>query len=474
MVGESKEEASESKKRPREEEVEKEDNNGCHETKKNNGAKSTNVGDGTNGVDGTGDDNKDESEVKSTPGDDEGCPVAKKARHSDGNESTPANNPSLNGKTTETDKEENQVNPSENSTEDTSNGADVKEEKEQPKPVFGSSVPFSGFTGLKSQPSTASATSDSVDTTKSVFGSASSVSVGFGFSSSASSSAVGGDKGTAGDSTNTGSNGSIFGRSISASSSGFGSTTSIFGSKETGNGTTSSIFGSFVPSPSSSKKEHTTQSKSALPQPSKPITNGEENEEATFTMRAKLYKLQKIEDTPPPPSVNLASTEEKKETGIKCATKVGNDATTVNSSENDQNSATTAALKMEWKEVGIGPLKILISCSNKTTARIVQRRESTPGGPGTKLILNVMLRHECIVEKRGDKFVKLAAFEVVEDKDEDTEQEVNNKEGTETETQAETENVKKKMKLETVQYLFKVKTVGDADSLLGALKQYCK
>jgi len=173
----------------------------------------------------------------------------------------------------------------------------------------------------------------------------------------------------------------------------------------------------------------------------------------------------------------------KKETGIKYATKVGNDAattatststttTTTNGSENDQNSATSTtatALKMEWKEVGIGPLKILVSNSNKNTARIVQRRESTPGGPGTKLILNVMLREECIVEKRGDKFVKLAAFEVIEDVDANANAKNDNDDGAGKE-----ENEKKKMTLETVQYLFKVKTVADADSLLNALKQFCK
>lgn len=462
------EEACASKKRPRDDGIiDKGDNDDCHEAK-NNCTKSE-VGDGTDGVDDANgvDDaaNKTkETDRKITDTNDGGFPVKKKARHDDGNISTSAD-PSIKCKTTETDKNEDDVKSSgESSKGGTSNGSAAKKEKEQPKTVFGSSVPFSGFTGLKSQPSTTSTTNDTVDTTKSIFGSTSSVSVGFGFSSStSSSSAIGSGKGSAGNSINNGSSGSIFGKSISTSSSGFGGTTSIFGSKETGDSAPASIFGSFAPPPSSSKKEDSTQSKCTLPQPTKPISNGEENEEATFTMRAKLFKLQKIENTPPSSLVKIASTEEKKETGMKCATKVGNDATTAKGSDNEQKSATSTALKMDWKEVGIGPLKILVSCSDKNNARIVQRRESTPGGPGTKLILNVMLREECVVEKRGDKFVKLAAFEVIED--EDITQEAS-KEGD--------ENGAKKMKLQTVQYLFKVKTVSDADSLLGSLKQFCK
>ena len=105
------------------------------------------------------------------------------------------------------------------------------------------------------------------------------------------------------------------------------------------------------------------------------------------------------------------------------------------------------------------------------SARIVQRRESTPGGSGTKLILNVMLRKECVVEKRGEKFVKLAAFEVVDNTDDKKEEEA---EASSNDNGAGVCAGKNSVKLQTVQYLFKVKTVNDADSLLDALKTFCK
>jgi len=44
----------------------------------------------------------------------------------------------------------------------------------------------------------------------------------------------------------------------------------------------------------------------------------------------------------------------------------------------------------EWKEMGIGPIRVLvpISSSYTSTVRLVQRRETTPGGQGTKVLLN--------------------------------------------------------------------------------------
>lgn len=157
--------------------------------------------------------------------------------------------------------------------------------------------------------------------------------------------------------------------------------------------------------------------------------------------------------------------------------------------------------KMDWKEVGIGPLRILEqtgeeetkngddkdktidaadSTDNKTTTattekkysvRLVQRRESTPGGQGTKLILNLPLRSECHVLRKGDKFVRLSAFEALTTAEEEGKGLVpvvvgNDKKDTE-------EGTKKKeaISFQVVQYLFKVKTVVDADSLEKALQK---
>jgi len=74
-------------------------------------------------------------------------------------------------------------------------------------------------------------------------------------------------------------------------------------------------------------------------------------------------------------------------------------------------------------------------CINHTSS---ERRESTPGGLGTKLILNVALRKECHVFRQADKYVRLATVEQEE-----------GEEGS----------------LSSVMYLWKVKTVGEADDL---------
>ena len=122
---------------------------------------------------------------------------------------------------------------------------------------------------------------------------------------------------------------------------------------------------------------------------------------------------------------------------------------------------------MDWKEVGIGPLRVL---SDEKSARIVQRRESTPGGQGTKLILNIALRDECSVEKKGDKFVRLAAFEISEN----TGNEKQLKEGTEDKIDDGKNGDIDVVKFAPVQYLFKVKTIGEADLLFSTLKQFCE
>lgn len=97
------------------------------------------------------------------------------------------------------------------------------------------------------------------------------------------------------------------------------------------------------------------------------------------------------------------------------------------------------SLEDEWREIGIGPLRILQN--NESCAyRLVQRRENTPGGVGTKLILNLSLKAECCkAHRHADKYVRLVAI-VPGDEEKDV-----------------------KM------YLFKVKTVPDADLLMREL-----
>ena len=249
----------------------------------------------------------------------------------------------------------------------------------------------------------------------------------------------------------------------------------------------------------------------SLPISDERITNGEENEETIITLRAKLFKLTKV-------AIVHKSMEKKKvvvkKVGIQMATKVGeqdqeheqeepanhaaahtgtagSSSATANAHAHAHAHATTHS--MDWKEVGIGPLRVL---TDDRHARIVQRRETTPGGQGTKLILNLPLREECRVERRGDKFVRLAAFEIVEEEDEDlvvavvdntTTTATATATATATTTNTHTADDEKKkgeqdvgasavdggIKFAPVQYLFKVKTVAEADSLLETLKKYC-
>eukprot|EP00979_Chaetoceros_neogracilis_P010235 scaffold2408_cov279-Chaetoceros_neogracile.AAC.31 len=228
------------------------------------------------------------------------------------------------------------------------------------------------------------------------------------------------------------------------------------------------------------------------------IKNGEENEETIITVRAKLFKLTKVKEAVVEVPSRLPTVE--KTVGIQMATKVGQQplssqkemeekdqhqaegggtATNATAPSREKGPSTTVAAKMDWKEVGIGPLRVL---TDDKHARIVQRRENTPGGQGTKLILNLALRDECRVERMGDKFVKLAAFEVVDDDaDHDDHDDhckdgnvdggdCNGKECDEKDGDGQHGNA---VKFVSVQYLFKVKTLAEADSMVEALDRYC-
>ena len=64
----------------------------------------------------------------------------------------------------------------------------------------------------------------------------------------------------------------------------------------------------------------------------------------------------------------------------------------VSASGEGRSATAAAAMKMDWKEIRIGPSRVL---TNDKHARIVQRREKSPGGQGTKFTLNLALRDEC-------------------------------------------------------------------------------
>jgi hypothetical protein len=65
-----------------------------------------------------------------------------------------------------------------------------------------------------------------------------------------------------------------------------------------------------------------------------------------------------------------------------------------------------------WVEIGTGPVRVLRSKSLdgglKDVGRVVMRRESQPGGSGTKVLLNFALTQHVSVDKHGDRAVRIA------------------------------------------------------------------
>lgn len=334
-----------------------------------------------------------------------------------------------------------------------------------------------GFFGFSTATGTATSAFSLVGNSSSVFGKGSScTSLGFG---------MGGNPPTTGSSS--GSSSSNF---LSLSSSAFGGTCSTFGATALSCAAENNQDAESSPVPPTMAS--LSQPIVPLPVLKEPVSNGEENEEAILTLRAKLFKLAKVkqvvgnsknvEDLAASSSSTGGRDTKKKSVGIEMATKVGqqpeNNADTAKESTLESN-----AVKMDWKEVGIGPLRVLTSSDKH--ARIVQRRENTPGGQGTKLILNVALRKECKVERKGDKFVRFAAFEVVEEETKSDKQEEkketedpsnHSRENVDNDTQQNSKGATGKdssVHFELVQYLFKVKTIGEADMLLETLGKYC-
>ncbi|KAK1935664.1 E3 SUMO-protein ligase RanBP2 [Phytophthora citrophthora] len=77
-------------------------------------------------------------------------------------------------------------------------------------------------------------------------------------------------------------------------------------------------------------------------------------------------------------------------------------------------------VEKDYAEVGIGPLRVLNAKDakadeDKSTARIVMRRESYPHGPGTKLLMNASLSSCLLCEKKTEKTMLLSVLEANED-----------------------------------------------------------
>ena len=415
------------------------------------------------------------------------------------------------------DKKETSHEPSSSPTNDTTNGSSsfstATSTATQPSSIFGSNTSTKPLFGsstssrpLFGQLSTSNETnkndSSSSNDLDSSANKSSTPSTSFGgFGSAFSSTPFSGFSSFA---TQSNSNTSIFSSTTKASSSLFGNNNiSGFGSSATGSTATSSLFQKKTSESNEEGDDDDDDDENnennanndddeisplspSLPKCTVPVSNGEENEKCRFNIRAKLYKLVRVVDSQQSNTNGNFSigASEGIVPSVPPASKIGFDITNTSStfnnkadenvtttSENNHNKETSSLpqdeKKMEWKEVGIGPLRILEgeSSENHHHVRLVQRRESTPGGSGTKLILNLPLRNECKVTRKSDKCVFLAAFEVIMDavqndviETKDTEDD-SNELGT------------KKISFESVQYLFKVKTVAEADSLEQALNE---
>jgi hypothetical protein len=211
------------------------------------------------------------------------------------------------------------------------------------------------------------------------------------------------------------------------------------------------------------------------------VANGEEGEDCLFQARVKLFKLvpkiQATEGDKKGPSSTcttnvtpLFSSTHTNTTLEPLSSSKSNDTEPLlaNNDEPQTQVQQPQQPSMDWREVGIGPLRILQNEQN--SRRVVQRRETTPGGPGTKLILNALLgsTHPTAgggaaagggggskVTREGDKFVRWAT--VLPCSNDETDTDGNHDSNHTTEGQPPL--------LQTVVHLFKVKTVAEADEL---------
>lgn len=159
------------------------------------------------------------------------------------------------------------------------------------------------------------------------------------------------------------------------------------------------------------------------------IANGEEKEECVLQCRAKLFRLcKKAVATAVPQeaaeSTGLTASHVGPPTLPSAAKKGSDDSKGEKEKDKDEETATktktakdekqaklddSSASGTEWREVGIGPLRVLRteSKTKQITTRCVMRREMHPGGSGTKVILNIKLIKLANVKQSGEKFVRL-------------------------------------------------------------------
>jgi len=144
---------------------------------------------------------------------------------------------------------------------------------------------------------------------------------------------------------------------------------------------------------------------------------GEEMEECLLQVRSKMFRMGG-------PKTVVEEENKFDYQGSSSSGKAADGASSASATDGSPAGKATPAAAGEWIEVGTGPLKILRH-SDKTSgdrsadwSRIVMRRETTAGGAGTKLILNVLLRAETVtVAKLGDKAMRISCIKQAEEEE---------------------------------------------------------
>lgn len=244
------------------------------------------------------------------------------------------------------------------------------DDKEEKKSVFGAATGFSGFATVK--PGGGFGIGNKNDTS-SAFGSAG----GGGFGTSASgSSSLFGSSGTK----------SGFATLSSGSIMGFG-TAKGFGEIQ---GSSGSSFGASA----ANKTEEDTAADTTEASESAPvrpivelptnyeIRSGEEEEIVLFEARCRTHRLVPAgseEESITNPTAAPATASKAAPAVPPSQSLVGNSTT-----------ESTAKSEITWREVGLGPLRALQHGTSRKI-RLVQRREVSPSGPATKVIVNAPL-----------------------------------------------------------------------------------
>jgi hypothetical protein len=146
---------------------------------------------------------------------------------------------------------------------------------------------------------------------------------------------------------------------------------------------------------STTPKHHTTASEAAPSVP--PSANFDNKEETNQEKEGENAKDNDSLDHKNKESSSSTETKNKTDTQTAAST-----STFINSPEPPQ---------FRWQELGVGPVKLLQTVGNPEKIRLVQRRESTPNGPATKVILNVPIWKESRSNQSSEKHVRLTTFE---------------------------------------------------------------